>query len=87
MDLKYFREQIDIIDNELLRLFVARMKLSNQIANYKKEHHLPIYDQVREQEILQLVAEKVDPDFEESAQRLYSLLFELSRNYQNKCCS
>ena len=85
MELKDYRNQIDAIDNELVRLFVARMNLSAQVANYKKDHNLPIYVPTREREILLDVAEKAGPDMSTYTRVLYSMLFELSRSYQSKC--
>ena len=85
MELKDYRTQIDAIDDELVRLFVARMNLSAQVANYKKEHDLPIYAPTREREILLDVAEKAGPDMATYTRVLYSMLFELSRSYQSKC--
>ena len=88
MELKEYREQINEIDQELVRLFVARMRLSEKVAEYKKEHNLPIYVPAREREILQDVAEKAGPDMANYTRVLYSMLFELSRSYQSKCnCS
>ena len=43
MDLKDYRNQIDEIDDELVRLFAKRMEVSAQIADYKKANGLPIY--------------------------------------------
>ena len=42
MELKDLRTEIDKIDDELVRLFGARMEIAAQIADYKKEHNLPI---------------------------------------------
>ena len=47
MELKELRNQIDAIDNELVSLFKKRMELSAHVADYKKEHHLPIYVPMR----------------------------------------
>jgi chorismate mutase/prephenate dehydratase len=60
------------------------MALSAQIADYKKEHNLPIYVPAREREILQDVAEKAGPEMANYSRVLYSMLFELSRSYQSK---
>ena len=45
------RKQIDIIDNELMELFIARMQISEKIAKYKYENHLKITNKSREKEI------------------------------------
>ena len=85
MELKELREQIDAIDNELVSLFVKRMGLSAQVAEYKHEHHMPIHVPAREREILQDVAGKAGSEMANYTRVLYSLIFELSRSYQSKC--
>ena len=62
MDLNECRNQIDAIDDNLVRLFVQRMNLSAQIADYKKANNMPIYVPARERAILQEVAEKAGPE-------------------------
>ena len=84
MDLNELRTEIDQIDDELVRLFAARMDVAAKIADYKKEHNLPILAPVREREKLQDVAEKAGPDMANYTRVLYSMLFELSRSYQSK---
>ena len=84
MDLTNLREEIDKIDEELVKLFVARMDVSAQIAQYKKEHSLPILVPSREREKLHEVAKLAGPEMENYTRVLYSMLFELSRSYQSK---
>lgn len=84
MDLKELRNEIDQIDDELVRLFSQRMEVSARIADYKKENGLPILVPSREQKKLRDVAQKAGPDMEVYTRVLYNLLFELSRGYQSK---
>lgn len=84
MDLKDIRTQIDAVDEELVQLFVKRMDLSAQVADYKKANNMPIYVPAREREILQDVAQKAGPEMANYTRVLYSMLFELSRSYQSK---
>lgn len=84
MDITELRSEIDKIDDELLRLFCARMELSAQVADYKRERGLPIYVPAREREILQNVAQKAGTELSDYARSLYSTIFELSRGYQAK---
>ena len=84
MELKDIRGQIDQIDDQLVKLFVQRMNLSAQVADYKKANNLPIYVPAREREILMEVAKKAGPEMDNYARVLYSMMFELSRSYQNK---
>ncbi|MBR4941988.1 MAG: chorismate mutase, partial [Clostridia bacterium] len=52
MNLPEIREQLNQIDDSLLDLFLKRMDLSLQVAEYKKENNLPILDKAREREII-----------------------------------
>lgn len=84
MDLKEIRGKIDEIDDSLVELFVKRMEMSAQVADYKKANNMPIYVPAREREILQEVAAKAGPEMSNYTRVLYSMLFELSRSYQRK---
>ena len=75
MDLTELRGQIDAIDDELVRLFRARMDIAAQVADYKKAHGLPIYMPAREREKLQDVAKKAGPEMEGYTRTLYAMLF------------
>ena len=82
MNLQVYREQIDAIDDKMLRLFKERMSVARQIALYKKEHDLPALDAARESEKLAVIAEKAGDEMRPYAQKLYKQLFEFSRTYQ-----
>ena len=84
MELSDYRNQIDHIDKELIRLFAERMDVAAEIAAYKKEHGLAVLDPARERAKLLDVAEQTPEALQEYAVSLYSLLFELSRSYQNR---
>ena len=84
MDLNDYRRQIDEIDTQLLALFAQRMEVAAGIAAYKKEHDLPVLDSSRERQKLLDIAAKSPDAVKEYAVSLYSLLFELSRGYQNR---
>jgi chorismate mutase len=84
MNLDELRLEIDKIDDQLVPLFVQRMEVSAQIADYKKAHNLPIFVPTRELEKLQAVSQVAGPNMEVYTRVLYDLLFELSRGYQSK---
>jgi len=84
MDLNECRSQIDAINKELIRLFRERMVLSGEVAAYKKEHNLPIYNPTREREILADMAEAASPEFSSYARVFFTEIMELSRAYQAK---
>lgn len=85
MEISQLRQQIDEIDDELVKLFVKRMGISAQVAEYKRANNLPILVPARERQILMDVAQKAGPDMAGYTRVLYSMIFELSRSYQAKC--
>ena len=84
MDIQELRQQIDSIDDQLVKLFCQRMELSAGVAEYKKQNGLPILVPAREREILARVAQQAGPELGNDCRVLYSTLFELSRGYQSK---
>ncbi len=47
------RQQIDVIDNELLEVLNKRMRISREIGQYKKEHRMPVLQAGRYDDIMQ----------------------------------
>ena len=84
MDIQELRNEIDRIDEEMVKLFCHRMDVAAQVAEYKRENHLPIFVPAREREILANVAQKAGEEMGNYTRVLYSMLFELSRSYQSK---
>ena len=50
--LSALRKQIDQIDNDLMDLLTKRMRISQEIATYKKEHNMAVVQTGRYTEIL-----------------------------------
>ena len=87
MELSDIRVKIDEIDDELLKLFLERMQLSDEVAAYKNAHKQPILNKERERAVLAKVTEKAGDTWERYAYHLYSTLFELSRSRQAELLS
>lgn len=79
-----YRKMIDEIDDRFVGLFAERMEVAAKIAEFKKDNSLPVMDLKREREKLKAVVSASPNDIKEYASLLYSLMFELSRSYQNK---
>ncbi len=79
-----YRKTIDEIDDKLVELFSQRMGVSAKIAKFKKENSLPVLDVRREREKLKEVVNNAPEELAEYTSLLYSMIFELSRSYQNK---
>ena len=84
MDLTQIREEINQVDDQLVKLFVQRMELASQVAAYKREHNMPIFVPAREREILKKVAEQAGPEFGSYTRLLYATIMDLSRSHQGK---
>lgn len=52
MNLDEIRNKIDLIDEELLELFIKRLELVRDIARLKSENNAKILDKNREEKIL-----------------------------------
>ena len=81
MDLNELRNEINTIDDEILALFLRRMEVAGQVADYKRANGLPIYQPEREQAILESVAARAG-EMGGYAQVLFSTLMDLSKKYQ-----
>ncbi len=46
------RNLIHTIDEQMIELFVKRMQAAKMVAEYKRENHLPVTDEKREQELI-----------------------------------
>ena len=55
MDLKDIRAEIDEIDSQLVELLLRRMNCSEEVAIYKAENNMPIFNNEREQQIIDKV--------------------------------
>ena len=84
MSIEELRNEIDSVDEQLVKLFERRMEISGEIAKYKKENSLPVFDRGRERDIINRVTQDVSPEFESYMRSLYITVFDLSRSYQKK---
>ena len=84
MDLNEIRNEIDGIDDELVRLFDRRMALAGEIAAYKRDNGLPVSDRTREREIVSRVTQGMDERLAAYTKVLFSTLFDLSRSVQDR---
>lgn len=83
MDITGYRNKIDRIDEEIVRLFKERLEVCDRIAEYKKNHDIPIYDEKRECEKLALVSDFAkDEADKELTIELFKKIMELSKRRQ-----
>lgn len=84
MDLQELRRKIDAIDGEMILLFERRMKIAAEIAEYKRENNLPVFDPERERQKLQDLSGMAKKEHGAHVEALFSLIFEISRAEQEK---
>ena len=84
MDLMELRNQINEIDSEMLKLFLRRMEVAENVAEYKRQNGLPVLDAERERELLANIAQQAGEDLDKYAVVLYSTLLSLSRSHQHR---
>lgn len=84
MELKDLRQQINETDNEITALFTKRMEIAGEIAKYKAENDLPVFDKLREREVLNRLTENQSEEMAMYTKMLYTTLFDLSRSYQSR---
>lgn len=84
MELFDLRTEIDQVDLQLVNLFLKRMELSKQIAIYKMQNGLCINVPGREEEIMHSVQVQAGQEMSDYVLKLYSTLFELSKEYQQQ---
>lgn len=83
MDLEKIRQEIDVIDRQLVRLLEDRMALVSQVATYKKKNAIPIFDPRREEELLEKVNSLVIEDtYRQTIRCTFYDIMKNSRDYQ-----
>lgn len=84
-ELDRLREQIDLIDNDIISLFEKRMGLVLGVAEYKKIHNAGVLQSSREDEVLaKAVGNLVNKEYADLARQLMVELMGLSKDLQRK---
>ncbi len=84
MNLEDARLTIDKVDKQIVKLFEERMAAVKEVALYKKENNLPIYNGQREREVINKLVDGVSPELALYLKVLYNTMFAVSREYQTK---
>ena len=84
MDLTELRTQLDEIDQQMVDLFQKRMRVCADVADYKKEKGLAVFDSKREREKMNSIVKQADEEFKRDVFSAFSSIIDLSRSYQTR---
>ena len=83
IDLQECRDEIDVIDSEIIRLFEKRMKVCEDVAENKIRTGKKVQDPERERKKLEVLREKAHGEFNRlGAQELFQQIMAISRKRQ-----
>ena len=82
-DLSEIRVDIDEVDRRLFTLFEKRLKLSDEVAEYKRLKNMAVFDPEREQEKLEKIKKMSDDPFvSDAAAGFFSEIMSISKKRQ-----
>lgn len=85
MDLDIIRQEIDQIDDQIVKLLEERMHLVEGVVAYKKASGKLILDTKREEVIFEKVGSRVeDKRYQETIVATFSDILKRSRDYQDQ---
>lgn len=83
MDLLELRGKLDVIDEQIVRLYEERMDICSQVADYKIETGKKVFDAAREEEKIRRVRSLAKNEFNaQGVQELFEQIMSMSRKLQ-----
>jgi len=83
LDLEALRRDIDAVDQQILKLLHARVRLVMQVGEYKRERGIPVYDPARERQLLERLSKAAEPPLDaETVRRVFERLVDESRRIE-----
>lgn len=84
MNLDELRQGIDTLDQEIFDAFTKRMDLCRQVAAYKIENGLPVFQTAREDAVIEKARGRVPEELSNSAALLSRTVMDISKHLQYK---
>lgn len=83
--INFFRQKIDYIDSEIIKLLNERAKYAKDIGKLKQKLNIPVYSPVREEKIIAgLKTINPGPLNTEALSRIYKHIIEETRRLENR---
>ena len=84
MTIEQMREEINTINDEMLKLFLQRMEISREIGKIKVSEGRPFLDRKREEETLEWAASNSPLEIQSYSIEFFRNLMQLSRQFQEE---
>lgn len=84
MNLDELRNEINDIDGQMLQLFLKRMDLCRNVAQYKKENDLPIMQAGREQQVIDRIKASCPEHMADASAVLFTEIMDISKCLQSE---
>ena len=82
-DLAALRGELDVVDYQITELLERRLHIAKKIGEIKQYQGIPVFDPVREKEVLRTRGEWL-PEKREQVEKLFTTLMKLGREEQEK---
>jgi chorismate mutase-like protein len=84
-DLEALRREIDAIDAKILQLIAARVRVVLRVGDLKRTLGATVYDPDREREMLEHLADHVEPPLDrDTVRRIFERLIDESRRIEQR---
>ena len=82
--LKPYRDQIDVLDNQIVDLLVKRYNVVRDVAVVKQQHNIPSAIEERLKEVIDRVADRAGEDNEDMLCEIYALILAVACDLEDE---
>jgi monofunctional chorismate mutase len=83
-EIKELRDEIDVLDQQLVALLEKRLDVVTEVVKYKIDNNKPIFDASREEEVLAKNLQRVqNSEYEAVIEQILIALMDYSKEYQH----
>lgn len=82
LDLEKIRGEINAIDDEIVKLYIKRLSLCDEVAESKRQTGKAVLDRSREEKIIERITDGMDEKDSLAVTGMYKRIFEISRARQ-----
>jgi monofunctional chorismate mutase len=82
MELSTLRQQIDAVDEQLVALFLQRMEIVKNVAQYKIDNNLPVFHADREQAVIEKARSRAPQEMADYVAEFFEAAMTVSRHMQ-----